>query len=289
MAVNMDEHKTARRSVIAAFTILLLTAMHGCRDYSNLNNEPVSYWLNDADSCIRDTAKAIINSGRPFPNEIRDSHGKIERKDFWIGSQLYELPGWFPIEVSDFLPKSHPLRLKMVFGNADYILKRTPQKFADSRVGGSLYGSVRCYSNSPKETWIVNTVPIASTRAGLLDSITRKLQKDPRVTSVERQVRSDIDMMEVRVSKDQASTGAYYIPIKRNLTQRIDEEFVVKPIMCSRPYDPSAQMSSSELCTTWFYLGPGLWIEISVYQQELSILPDLHDKLMQTLIESRRI
>jgi hypothetical protein len=73
-----------------------------------------------------------------------------------------------------------------------------------------------------------------------------------------------------------------------SLTQTINGKKVFKRIQCHATHDPDAPLDVVDTCGTWIYLGPGLWIDFSLHQQYMPLIPALHNKLLQTLEASRK-
>lgn len=253
----------------------------------DLKNEPVSYWLNDPDPCVRDTAKAIVASGRPYPNEVRDEKGKLLQKDAWIGDQLFVLPGWFPL-FNESPAKAYPLAYTSVVSTA-YDLLKTPQ--AQQRAPSTLYGNVRCYSGHPPAEWKENYYPDAQTRGELIDKLLKSLEQHNagRPVKITRNERSDIRMTELLIDdREHLRRSADYIPWDKDLAQEIDGRRRLQAITCSKPYDPETEIGTADRCLVWFYVGPGRWLEFSLYQQNLPLVQPLFELLLTTLNASRR-
>jgi hypothetical protein len=279
--------------LLALLAALVALGLLGCGKQENPNDWPVSHWLNDPDPCVRETAAAIVASGKPWPNEVRDEKGKLIRFDFWIGDQFYELPGDTPLIRNGFAPHAHPLRYSSVSGHAETFLG-VPRdkwlKFKHPGVGGTLYGNVYCSNNLPPNEWIEARALHAPNRnEAIAMALERSRKADPRrVLRTDVNERSDIQMTEVRsYTNPPELAGASYFPMNRDVAQTINGRRVVKNIGC-RPYDPEAKLHVGYLCHSWIYLGPGLWIEFEVYQQMLPIVPDLHDKFLATFEQSRK-
>jgi len=82
------------------FSGFLLIVLSGC-ERENLNDKPISYWIDDGDTCVSGTAQAIVNSGLPYPNftyeaRINDKTGKEEQRvktvDVWLGNERFAFP-----------------------------------------------------------------------------------------------------------------------------------------------------------------------------------------------------
>jgi hypothetical protein len=281
--------------VLPTLLVLVGALLGGCQKRENQNDWPVNHWLNDSDECVRATAVAIVKSGRPWPNEVYDRAGKLTRFDLWVGSQLYELPGDFPLDkYGSGLPKHHPLRYNLVFGNAEHYLN-IPSKerlsTGESKVPSSLYGRVECGSARPKEYWVESSWVSAATRdQAIAMTLARVRDADHKIIiKTEIKERIDLGMTEVRSYTNPPELArASYFPISKSVEQEINGKHVVKGIICY-PYDPDAKVDPTRLCESWIYLGPGLWMEFGVYQQMLPIVPELHNKLLKALENSRKI
>jgi hypothetical protein len=273
----------------------LLPALAGCKEPPNPLTTPLSYWLDHEDGCVRMTARAILDSGRPWPNERRDAGGNVVTFDLWVGNQLYELPakpgGPFVFGIG---AKYHPLKYG-ISGHAETVIGVPPErmmKFKHPGVGSTLYGNVRCYAHLPREQWVESRWPNAASREALIEDITNRSRDPKRVASVERREREDIGMTEIASIPIDPITkrfiGASYVPINRDLVQVIEGKKVFKSIGCSGTHDRDLPLGTADRCDVWVYLGPGLWVEFSVYQQALALLPELHDQMV-AMFEKHRI
>jgi hypothetical protein len=85
---------SASRILFSAAIFAMTLWLTACDPPPSPNDLPLTHWLNEKefDGCTRQTAKAILESGRPWPNEIRDDKGNLKRIDLWLGNQLYEMP-----------------------------------------------------------------------------------------------------------------------------------------------------------------------------------------------------
>jgi hypothetical protein len=141
---------------VAAVTFLALAGCSGEKV-----DRPVSDWARDPDPCVSRTAAAIAASGRPWPNEVVDDSHRLRQFDFWIGEQLYVLPGDTPLRADHFAPLQHPLRYSVITGSAAAFLGLAPPA---GPVGATLYGQVNCDIRKPAEEWKEHREPAFSSR-----------------------------------------------------------------------------------------------------------------------------
>jgi hypothetical protein len=282
-------------TVAASAAIGLAVLLSGCGKAENPQAYPLTHWLKDEQGCVRETAQAIVDSGRPWPNEIRDEKGYLKRIDFWVGKQLYEIPfnpaGPFGV---DGLPKNYPLKY-WITGHAESLIgvpRDQMLKFKHPGVGSTLYGDVRCYSHLPQREWVENTHANAATREQLLEQLMSERFVGQRALRRERAERTEIGMTELKQvmadPAEQPRAGASYVPLGRDIAQVVNGQRLLKGISCARAYDPDQPLSTAERCYVWVYLGPGLWVELSVYQQAMPVLPELHDQMVKMFETYRR-
>ena len=293
---------TAKNVTLILAILACLLPLSGCEKPVKPNDLPVSHWLNDPDPCISKTAAAIVASGRPWPNETWDEkHQKLIKFDFWIGDQLYELPGDTPLGFNGFGPHAHPFKYSSVSGDAESFLGIPKDKWgagpSNPKIGSAITGNAYCNTKFPPNQWIEakwTNVPTRNEAIALSLSRWREAQKEnpERILRVEVNERSDIEMTEILSYTNLPRTSsAGYFPKKRDLVQIINGKRVVKGIGCSSPHDAITPQPSSQLpalCGTWIYLGPGLYFNFAIPQQMLPIFPDLHDKLLATFEQSRK-
>jgi hypothetical protein len=277
-----------QRIAAAIGFLAVILALGACERREDVKNKPLAAWLSDSDACVRQTAQSIMASGRPWPNEIRDQSGYLTRIDLWLANQLYVLPveAGFAFAINE-ASRNAPIRYSF-FGNVENILDVPPERYLQFKHPGvvsTLYGSIRCYNHEPKDKWVESTWPNASTRTALLAQITNAESLNPV-----QQDRQDIRMTEVRRSDSNASSQRpwfTYVPMDRDISQNVNGARILKTIECSVGYNIDGPLRTAELCTTWVYLGPGLWLELSVYQQAMSLLPDLHDYILNYFHSNR--
>ncbi len=285
-----------QRTLVLMLVVLSLAACG--KTEIPIQQAPLSHWLDPkvtSNECERLTARAILESGRPWPNEIRDERGHLIRFDLWVGNQLYEMPMKPGGPISHLgAPQNHPLRYS-VFGNAEEVLgipREERMKFKHPGVGSTLYGYIRCYAHLPPSSWVENRWSNAPSRTELLELIRSKSVNPDRYARRVETERTDIGMTEFKsIPLNPAlerSSGASYVPFNRDIVQEINGRKVFKSIGCSAPYDPDLPLKTSEQCTVWVYLGPGLWAEFSVYHQAMLVLPELHDHMVRLFETARR-
>jgi hypothetical protein len=164
--------------------------------------------------------------------------------------------------------------------------------FKHPGVGATLYGDLRCYSHLPKTQWVENRWTNAGSRQELLAVLDKRPFDRKWISSRERSERADIGMTEFKAiaisPTSQRSIGASYVPVGRDIAQIINGQRVVKTIECSGTHDPDLPLGTADRCDIWIYLGPGLWVEFSVYQQSIAVLPELHDQMLNYFETHRR-
>ncbi|MCG2593932.1 hypothetical protein LZ009_14210 [Ramlibacter sp. XY19] len=267
---------------VAAMTLFVLA---GCSDKPS--NLPVSHWRQDPDACISRTAAAIEASGRPWPNEVVDSSHRVRQFDFWIGEQLYVLPGETPLRADHFAPLHHPLRYWVVTGSASALLGVAPPA---GPVGPTLFGQVNCDLSKPTAEWKERREPAFASRDEAVDYYREQMLARPDALSdVEVRRREDLKMIELRardVRNPGESVGLYF-PFDRELKQTIGAKTFYKPIRCRAAHEAQAPMKLYATCVLWISLAPGFWIEFEMYQQMLPYMAPVHDKLLATLVRAR--
>ena len=114
--------------VMVFIAILLSLCSSNKRSNQPDDNTPVSYWLNERNGCLNDlskacvqqrcvtdSARAIVRSGRPYPNEVRDKTGRLVRYDVWIGKHLYEISSQDHLFTrSAWYPRAHPFAYRNI-------------------------------------------------------------------------------------------------------------------------------------------------------------------------------
>ncbi|OUR70876.1 hypothetical protein A9Q78_11045 [Methylophaga sp. 41_12_T18] len=109
------------------YLVLLILTLYlsACGEQENLNDKPISYWINDSDSCVSGMAQAIVDSGEPYPNFIYESKinpktGKEEQRlkafDLWLGKERYRIPAEY-IYYRGGYAKNHPYRYMGLSGS----------------------------------------------------------------------------------------------------------------------------------------------------------------------------
>jgi len=281
------------RSLTLFMGLAVCAVLAGCEKPVHPNDLPVSHWLNDQNTCIRKTAQSIIQSGRPWPNEVIDERPNqlgrfpLIRYDLWVADQLYELPGKGQfLKRNGFDARHSPWKYTSVSGNLEDVLGIPQQKFKDHKVGGTLFGNLICQIDEPPSRWIENRADHAPTRAALIQKLIDQVKAKPDVVSVEVKERDDIKMAEINVTTTTKSYVYSYVP--RDMKQELyDGTTAYKAIGCDIRYDPDAELSSAN-CAAWITLAPGIYIQFWVYQHYLPFLPALHDHMLHTLESSRR-
>lgn len=281
----------------------------GCKQKVNERDMPVSHWLESTELCARETAAAILSSGRPFPNEIwTDEKGQISKEskfklleyDLWIADQLYVMPGtWGASLPWIHYPKNHPLKYGHISpGTVEQVLKIDRQKFRDSRIGGTLLGSFDCRINLPSSMWIESVADHAPTEDDLIKKISEKFRQRKDFESLSINYLPSVNMKEIGYRATDGSTSYAYVSstykqmIGSNLPQ-------LKAIECSprkakgsprtNRYDPDGDFdTTSSLCEGWIWLGPGLHLRFTVYQHFMPFIPQIHAKLIEDLEKARK-
>lgn len=259
------------------------------------DDRPVSYWLNDPDPCVRLSAAAIIASGRPYPNEVRDAQHKLVRYDVWIADQLYELSGKgrFLRENVGSSGKRNPWKYMEVAGTIPEMLDIPSPSFKDSRVSAAMSGTVHCEIGRPPSERAEARQMFASTRAELVQMTLQTRNDSGHISKPELRERPEINMTEIVIELKTGGRVGSYIPYAL-MTQEIDGKVAHKKIVCpgvpssaTSPYEPDAKFDLHRSCYSWIYLRPGVVLEFDVPQQYLPFVPALHDHLIKTLAQSR--
>lgn len=283
------------RSLTLFMGLAVCAVLAGCEKPVHPNDLPVSHWLNDQDACIRKTAQSIIQSGRPWPNEVIDKRPNqlgqypLIRYDVWVADQLYELPGKGQFLRRNGFDRRHsPWKYTSVSGNLEDVLGIPQQKFKDYKVGGTLFGNLICQIDGPPSNWIENRADHAPTREALIQKIVAKIKAKPDFVSVQVKERDDIKMAEINVTTTSKTYVSGYV--SRDMKQVLyDGTTAHKAIGCREDgYDPDADLLMSGNCHAWLTLAPGIYMQFWVYQQYLPFLPALHDHMLHTLESSRR-
>ncbi|MFN4349957.1 MAG: hypothetical protein ACK4F6_04015 [Hylemonella sp.] len=289
--------------------LAICVLLSGCKQQVSERDMPVSHWLDSTELCARETAAAILHSGRPFPNEVwTDEKGQISEEakvnlreyDLWIADRLYVMPGiWGASRPWIHYPKNHPLKYRHISpGTVEGILKIGRQKFRDDRIGGTLLGTFDCRINLPSSMWIENVADYAPTEDDLIKKISEKFRSKKDFESLSINSLPKINMKEIGYRAADGSTSYAYVSsaykqmIGSNLPQ-------LKAIECSprqaigsprtNRYDPDGDFdTTSSLCAGWIWLGPGLHVRFSVYQHYLPFIPQIHAKLIEDLDKARR-
>jgi hypothetical protein len=233
------------------------------------SSTPVSYWINDkvgcphgyltdffnvlkdiqgltrcvADPCVVESAKAIVKSGRPYPNEHQYPVTGEWLYDVWVGTHLYEMKvkKRFLVNQGFDLP-SHPQAYHSVFTSVSDLLSIPEPKFKDPHVGGTLTGEITCSHKSIEELKAVTTrdKAIAYAKYMFEHNMASKYKKAQVIE------RPDIKMTEVLMPNYALPNGKIsylveYFPHERNMTQTIEGQKVVTGIYCNERYNPNAR------------------------------------------------
>jgi hypothetical protein len=283
------------RGLMLCMGLAVCAVLAGCEKPVHPNDLPVSHWLKDQNACIRKTAQSIIQSGRPWPNEVIDERPNqfgqfpLVRYDLWVADQLYELPGKGQfLRRNGFDSRHAPWKYTSVSGNLEDVLGIPQQRFKDYKVGGTLFGNLICQIDGPSSNWIENRAHHAPTREALIQKIVAQIKAKPDFVSVQVKERDDIKMAEINVTTTSKSYVSGYVP--RDMKQILyDGTTAYKAIGCREDgYDPDADLFMSGNCHVWLTLAPGIYIQFWVYQHYLPFLPALHDHMLRTLESSRR-
>lgn len=289
--------------------LAICVSLSGCKQQVSERDMPVSHWLDSTEPCARETATAILHSGRPFPNEVwTDEKGQISEEakvnlreyDLWIADRLYVMPGiWGASRPWIHYPKNHPLKyLGISPGTVEYVLKIDRQKFRDGRIGGTLLGTFDCRINLPSSMWIENVADYAPTEDDLIKKISEKFRSKKDFESLSINSLPKINMKEIGYRATDGSTSYAYV--SSTYKQMIGSDVPqLKAIECSyrkaigsprtNRYDPDGDFdTTSSLCGGWIWLGPGLHLRFTVYQHYMPFIPQLHAKLIEDLDKARR-
>lgn len=275
------------KHVVIAFT-LNLSAMSAV-GAQPVGNSPLASYISYGSPCQQSQVRAILESKRPWPNEVRDKRGWVVSFDFWIGSYLFEIPVSNGIEIT--WGGNGPDRYG-ISGNAAEIVgfSLSERRNLERRgIGPTLYGRIGCQSHLPSSEWIENKAPNKPSRDELLKDLVS--QYDHLMYSGARLFeRADIGMVEISYAAKIAGgvEGFYYIPARGDISQSINGKRAVKAISCSSRHDPNAPLSISSVCAIWVYVGPGLWVSAEVYQQYMPLLPSLHSHFVALFGSSRK-
>jgi len=135
------------------------------------DNTPLSYWLNERhgcsnnlstacvqSACVTKSARAIVSSGRPYPNEVRDNKtGELISYDVWIGAGLYKMQSdGFIFARSEWYPKSHPLaysRIRILIGD---LLEISDSDVKRIEIDGTLEGRVGCADLAANDDFLMS-------------------------------------------------------------------------------------------------------------------------------------
>lgn len=277
-----------RKKMIGVLLIgISIISLEACDKKQSPQDWPVEHWLDDETPCVALTAKSIIQSGRPYPNEIVGPDHKIIKFDMWVGTKLYEMPG-----VPRFLgrngfdrPKS-PWKYTSVTGNVENLLGIEEQKFKDPHVGGTLTGNLYCEIGRSSDRWLNVDARSAKTTEDLIEHDKKALESRGKNYVINE--RSDLNMTELRVLSGGSQDGAIYYPKDSSLGQVIEQEYRVKSIGCTSLHNAEEDLRISSQCKVWIYMDPGVWLVVEVYQQYLPLLPKVHDVIVSTLKLAKR-
>ncbi|MDO8330273.1 MAG: hypothetical protein Q7T36_07370 [Fluviicoccus sp.] len=284
-------------------TILLSLCSLSEKRHQPDDNTPVSYWLNERNGCtnewskacvqsrcVTNSARAIVRSGRPYPNEVRDKNGKLVRYDVWVGTHLYEM------NPEDYLfqwtggPKSDPSAYHYFSNSVGNFLGVDEPKFKDPKVGGTLFGMISCTDNLDiiKRT---QARTVAATSVGKAVEVAKNDYSSAfsGAYTVQIQDRKDLGMVEILAKSNRfREVLATYVPYQKPMVQLIDGKPYYGRIRCDRRYDPNADFDSASHCSTILYLDDNYEFSVQLYQQFMPYLPAVHERILTILKSSKR-
>lgn len=287
--------------VIVFIAILLSICGSSKRSNQPDDNTPVSYWLNERNGCLNDwskacvqqrcvtdSARAIVRSGRPYPNEVRDKTGRLVRYDVWIGKHLYEISSQDHLFTrSAWYPSAHPFAYRNIRISISDLLNVPDSRHKDL-AGGDLNGNFDCidladYPDIKSKYIASNSIDQAIKMAQ--DVFHEKPNEGEDVMVVDRK---DIQMIEVTVTTKLGERAAY-IPYKKPLlVQKVNGVAYYNQIYCNRRYDPNAPEKFSETCGTHIKLEGGYYLNFDVKQKYMTSLPAIQSRILSILDSSKR-
>lgn len=284
---------------MASASAIMLFSISACNKESTSDDATLNRWANDPDPCTKITAKYIIQSNRPWPNEqwtMTPEGAVLTKNDMWIGSQLFELSnnGRF-LWPTEFLPKQHPLSATGIAGSVESVLKIPKLTFSDPNVGGTIYGQLICQIGQPREMWTENKEPQAKSSEALTKVIEAQLKANQKLKDTKISQLEGLHITEISAETQSGQRIYRYVP--DNMKQRVANGLATyKPIECTEryghnttnKYDPSAKFDITSKCGTWVSIVPGAYIKFEVAQQYMPFIPALHDEMIKTLENSRR-
>lgn len=286
--------------------ILIATFLVAC-ERENLNDQPVSYWINNQDSCVSGMAQAIVDSGEPYPNFIYESRlnpktGKEEKKlktfDLWLGTERYRIPAEY-IYYRGGYAKNHPYRYMGLSGSLPNFYPKGKRAGVKDGMGSMVNVRFQCsMEKSYENTWETG----ARTNRDGITGYTNRMQKrtdqwnkqfEISAAQVSVSIRDDLQMTEVLWDTDsiEKKGGPYrweaaYWPLDKEMTA-FDNS--VSGIGCKIRHDPIEKRYGKIgwVCNSSLRVNKNVSAQIEIYVSHIEAMPAIYQQVKQLLMDSK--
>jgi len=278
--------------------LIIITTLSGC-ERENLNDKPLSYWIDYHDSCVSGMAKAISESGLPYPYKtvVNEKTGKEEQrayaKDLWLGAERYVIPIEYA-STRDAYSKSHPYRhMALSGGSLPNYYPAGPRAGVKDGMASRVDVRFQCSMDESYE----KSVGYRSNEEGIRDYTKRMQERADGMNKVRKStaahvsvsVRDDLAMTEVLYEKGitDSSWMAGYLPLDNKM---ISFDGSVSSIDCDKRHDPVERRYGNRgwRCASALRVNKNVSAIIEIYVSHLPAMPAIHQQVKQLLMDSKQ-
>lgn len=276
-----------------------------CGKPDNPDDYPVSHWLKDGEDCTRASAKAIMDSGLPYPNfaveDLRPTTGepvaRMKTVDMWLGPTRFVVPAEVA-GTNGFYPRTHPRRHQRLSGSLPQFYPRGPIGPEVDGMGSMVDVTFQC---SMDAKYMAAYGKGAKSNAEAIEKIKARYEADaaqfdpkrsgPSRITINR--REDIGMVEVLYERGggiyndgQPMWEATYWPINGEMRSPAG---TVSGIACQTRNDPQHRYGKRGwTCGSGVALTPHAAAVIEIYVSQVQHMPAVFEQVKRVLIEAQQ-
>lgn len=267
------------------------------------NDYPVSHWLNDNDLCVRASAKAIIDSGIPYPNFGKESvvnkkTGKTEERiktvDVWVGDTRIVIPAEVAYSNGAY-PKTHPRRYESLRGTLPNFYPVGPAAPVKDGMGPMVDVKLVCsmrddyISSWSKVGYKSNEEDIAEVKTRYEEEAKSWNPTLEHLPKISVNYREDLKMTEVLHERTQGPYGskAIYWPMNYDLRGLNGSR---SGIGCEIRHDPDEKRYGGRgwRCAAGIRFSPSASASVQIYVAHINEMPAVYEQVKRLLVNAKQ-
>jgi len=279
----------------------------GC-ERENLNEKPISYWVDSGDTCVSGTAKAIVDSGLPYPHftyeaRVNEKTGKEEQRvktvDVWLLNERFAFPRKYVSSHGGYA-KTHPYKYHRLHGSLPNFYPKGPSAGVKDGMASMVDVKFDCsmakhYTADWDRPTRTNVEGVAWAKSYLQEEADRHNNFEGSTTqaTVTVSVREDLKMIEILLDKGFADDrnpkpwSAIYWPLEaemRSFNGRLG------PIGCDIRHDPVERRYGGRgwRCSSSIRINPYASAGIDIYVPHIEAMPEVYRQVKQLIIDSKQ-